>query len=100
MLTASVLAVFGVLALLSAWHCYKKPATLESRLSAIGLLIVGVSFLNAAPLIEPWATARTAEAEARAAQIQLDARVNEIKALSEQLGGPQGYIEYLKARRE
>lgn len=97
MILIVTLVILAVALLAAAWLLYRQPPTLPSRLRAVGASVAGITLLLLAAYMEPGARAREIAQEAQTQKTQLDAELSRVRALSEALGGPQAFVEYLKA---
>lgn len=100
MIQTLTLAAVAVLFLVFSALCFRAKATLERRLSAVAMMFVAVGLAIAAPILMPDAIRREASAAAEAEQLKLAAEVARVRALSEALGGPQAYLEYLTVTKQ
>ena len=97
--TVLVMALLAPLALLGGFRALKLDPTTRNRVSAVALLLTAFAFALMSSLLVPGARMRDTQAEADRAQVRLDARLAEVRGFSEALGGPEAYIEYLKATK-
>jgi hypothetical protein len=99
LIAVMVMALLAPVALLGAFRAFKLSPTAHNRISAVALLLTAFAFALVSAILVPGARMRDTQAEADRAQVRLDARLAEVRGLSEALGGPQAYIEYLKATK-
>lgn len=99
MVLVMVLVLLVPLAMLGAYRFFKMDPTSRNRGLAVAFLLTAFSIAMGAAMLVPDARMLDTQAEAQRAQVRLDARLTEIRELSAALGGPQAYIEYLKATK-
>lgn len=99
LLTVMVIALMAPLALLGAYRANKLKPTTRNRVLVVSMLLTAFAVVLAAAQLVPDALMLDTNAEAQRAQVRLDARLAEVRELSQVLGGPQAYIEYLKATK-
>lgn len=100
MILIMVLSALAILLLCGSAHYFRRAPTLQNRLTAAGLAVAAVVMAVTTAAMQPGAMVTDARSQAEAEKIRVDAQVAEVNALSGLLGGPQGYIEYLKAIRK
>lgn len=94
------LALLALLFLAGAVYAYRLPPTLENRVKALAAMLIALALGVTTPVIMPGARISEARAQAEIERLRLDAQVSQVKALSDALGSPAAYIEYLKATRD
>lgn len=99
MILILTLALLGAMLLAFSWHQFRQPPNLPERLRAAGALVLGCTLIISAAYSAPGARLRDAAVAGQTDQARLNAELVRVRALSEALGGPQGYIEYLKATK-
>lgn len=99
MILIITLALLGALVLAFAWHQFRQPPTMTHRVRAAIALALGFAIIIGAAASAPGARLRDAAVAGQTDQARLTAELARVKALSEALGGPKGYIEYLKATK-
>ncbi|MBM1204776.1 MULTISPECIES: hypothetical protein [Pseudomonas] len=99
LITVMVLALLAPLALLGAFRANKLAPTTRNRVLVVSMLLAAFAVVLVAALLVPDARMLDTNAEALRAQVRLDTRLTEVRELSKALGGPQAYIEYLKATK-
>lgn len=97
LLAVVVMAFLVPLALAGAFRAFKLAPTTRNRVAAVALLVTALAFALVSALLVPGARMLDTQAEADRAKVRLGARLAEVRELSDALGGPQVYIEYLKA---
>ena len=93
------LTALGLLLGLYSRHWYRMTPTLANRLTMLALGLAGAISILVGQLT--WSHFDTVAIQAQVEQqrIRANAAADEALTLSQVLGGPQGYIEYLKAKR-
>lgn len=99
MLLTITIALLAILFLAGAVHAYRMTPTLENRIKSLASMLIAIALFVTAAVIMPGAIEREAAAQASRDRVKLAAQVEQITALSAVLGGPAGYIEYLKATK-
>ena len=99
LISVVIMAFLAPLAAFGAFRAFKLTPTTRNRSVAVLLLFVAYAFGLSVSLLLPGAYMRDAQDLAERDQVRLDARLNEVREMSQALGGPQAYIEYLKATK-
>lgn len=89
--------VLALVAALVAFRYFKRPATTRSGVTARCAAVTAFLVLMVSASLLPGARMRDAQAAVDRADLALASRLSEGRQMSEVLGGPQAYIEYLKA---
>lgn len=97
----NVMLSLTALGLLLAWysrHWYRMTPTLANRLTMLALGLAGAISILVGQLT--WSHFDTVAIQGQIEQqrIRTHAAADEALTMSQVLGGPQGYIEYLKAK--
>lgn len=95
-----VLALVAPVAALVAFRYFKRPATTRNGVTARCAAVTAFLVLFVSASLLPGARMRDAQAAVARADLALASRLSEVQQMSEVLGGPQAYIEYLKATGE
>lgn len=92
-----VLALVAPVAALVAFRYFKRPATTRNGVTARCAAVTAFLVLMVSASLLPGARMRDAQTAVHRADLALASRLSEVRQMSEVLGGPQPYIEYLKA---
>lgn len=92
-----VLALVAPVASMVAFRYFKRPATTRNGVTARCAAVTAFLVLMVSASLLPGARMRDAQAAVDRADLALASRLSEVRQMSEALGGPQAYIEYLKA---